>query len=212
MILHGYWRSTAAYRVRIGLNLKGQAYGQLNHDLRAHQHRDPSFLALSPQGLVPVLQTEKGVLTQSVPILEWLEERYPDPALLPNDEFDRAIVRSMAALIAADIHPVNNLRVLNALREDFAATPEQTTAWITRWIGKGFAALDRLITQHGGDYAYGDQVSLADCLIVPQVYAANRFDVDLAPYRNVTRVAACAGALEPFRAAHPDRQPDANAP
>jgi maleylpyruvate isomerase len=210
MILHDYWRSTAAYRVRIGLNLKGLSYTQVAHDLRRGEQRDPGFLSLSPQGLVPALEIDEGVLTQSLAILEWLEDRQPIPPLLPSDVFGRAIVRSMAALIAADIHPVNNLRILNALRQDFAATPEQIQAWMARWIGAGFGALDRLVAQYGGAFAYGDVPGLADCVIVPQVYAARRFAIDLTPYPNVTRVAEKAAALAPFTVAHPDRQPDAD--
>ncbi|MDP3749528.1 MAG: maleylacetoacetate isomerase [Phenylobacterium sp.] len=212
LVLHGYWRSTAAYRLRIALNLKGVCYGQVAHDLRNGAQRDPAYLAIAPQGLVPSLETEDGVLTQSLAILEWLDEKWPQPAMLPADLRGRAIVRAMGALIGADIHPLNNLRVLQALRSDFRATPDQIDAWIVGWISDGFVALDRLIAQHGGAFAYGDQPGLADCLLVPQVYSAERFKVDLDSFPNVRRAASAAGALAPFAAAHPAIQPDADAP
>ena len=210
VILHGYWRSTASYRVRIALNVKGVAYEQATHDLRTGAQRDPAFLALAPQGLVPALESEDGALTQSLAILEWIEERWPEPPLLPEDSYGRAVVRAMAGLIAADIHPLNNLRVLQTLRAVFSATPEQVQAWISRWIDDGFFALERMVETHAGRFAYGDHLTLADCVLVPQVYSAERFSVDLAPYPRLRRVAATATALEPFAAAHPARQPDAD--
>jgi maleylpyruvate isomerase len=211
LTLHGYWRSTASYRVRIALNLKGVAYDQAPHDLRTGAQRDPAYLALAPQGLVPALEASDGPITQSLAILEWIEECWPQPALLPQHHYGRAVVRAMAGLITADIHPLNNLRVLEALREQFSATPEQVQAWITRWIADGFAALERMIGAHGGQFAFGDQPSLADCTLVPQVYSAERFGVDLGPYVHIRRVATVAMALEPVAAGHPSRQPDADA-
>jgi maleylpyruvate isomerase len=208
--LHGYWRSTASYRVRIALNLKGIAYEQAAHDLRLGEQRDPGYRAIAPQGLVPALETDGLVVTQSLAILEWLEERFPEPALLPADPDGRAVVRSMAALIACDIHPLNNLRVLQALRSQLSADEPQVEAWIGRWIGEGFAALEELLARHGGAFAYGDAPSLADCCLVPQVYSAERFKVDLAPYPRIRAAAARAGELAAFVAAHPARQPDAD--
>jgi maleylpyruvate isomerase len=208
--LHGYWRSTASYRVRIALNLKGIAYEQAAHDLRLGEQRDPGYRAIAPQGLVPALETDGLVVTQSLAILEWLEERFPEPALLPADPNGRAVVRSMAALIACDIHPLNNLRVLQALRSQLSADEPQVEAWIGRWIGEGFAALEELLGRHGGAFAYGDAPSLADCCLVPQVYSAERFKVDLAPYPRIHAAAARAGELAAFVAAHPARQPDAD--
>ena len=212
LILHGYWRSTASYRVRIAMNLKGVAYDQATHDLRTGAQRDPAYLALAPQGLVPALQSPEGPLTQSLAILEWIEERWPEPALLPQDLHGRAVVRAMANLIAADIHPLNNLRVLQALREQFSASPDQIQAWIAQWITDGFTALDRMIGDHGGVFAFGDQPSLADCVLVPQVYSAERFGVALEPFVHLRRAAAAALALRPVTAAHPSQQPDADAP
>lgn len=182
MILHGYWRSTTAYRVRIALALKGVAYDQVNHDLRTGAQRDAAYLVLNPQGLVPALEVEGRILTQSPAILEWLEATYPDPPLLPADPTDAAIVRSIAATIGCDIHPVNNLRILNTLRDDFQATPEQVTAWIGRWISDGFAAIEGLIAQYGDGFAYGATPTLADCYLVPQVYAAERYSVDMSGF------------------------------
>src|ERR1700722_14481762 len=136
--LHGYWRSTASYRVRIALNLKGLAYDQETHDLRLGEHKTASYKAYAPQGLVPALEADRQILTQSPAILEWIEERWPEPSLLPTDTSDRAIVRAMAALIACDIHPLNNLRVSQKLRSKFGATSEQVDAWIACWIAEGF--------------------------------------------------------------------------
>ncbi|WP_165191449.1 maleylacetoacetate isomerase [Caulobacter soli] len=210
LLLHGYWRSTASYRVRIGLALKGVDHASATHDLRLGRQAEAAYRALAPQGLVPALETDLGVVTQSLAILEWLEETCPTPPLLPGDAHGRAIVRSMAALVACDIHPLNNLRVLQVLRDELALAQPQLDAWIARWIGDGFAALEPLITRHGGAFAYGDQPGLADCLIVPQVYSAQRFKVDLSPYPRLVAAASAAAALPAFAAAHPARQPDAD--
>ena len=210
--LHGYWRSTASYRVRIALGLKGVPYDSATYDLRTGAHQDPAYGRLAPHGLVPALETEGGVIVESPAILEWLEERYPDPRLLPDDPMGRAVVRGMVGLVACDIHPLNNLRVLKALRTEFGADQGAIDAWIARWIGEGFAALETLVAQHGRGFAYGDQPSLADCLVVPQVYAAERFKVDLEAFPAIRAAARRAGALEPVQAAHPDRQPDADRP
>ncbi len=211
MTLHGYWRSTASYRVRIALNLKSVAYDQAAHDLRTGAQRAPAYLALSPQGLVPALETPDGTLTQSLAILEWIEERWPQPALLPQDSHGRAIVRAMANLVAADIHPLNNLRVLKALREQFSATPDQVQVWISRWMREGFTALEQMVGDYGSKFAFGDRPSLADCVLVPQLYSAERFDVDLTPFVHLRRVASAALALSPVAAARPSQQPDADA-
>jgi maleylpyruvate isomerase len=212
MKLHGYWRSTAAYRVRIALNLKDVAYETVAHDLRAGAHRQPDYLALAPQGLVPALETSQGVITQSLAILEWLEQRYPAPALLPPDAEGRARIRAMAALVATDVHPLNNLRVLNHLRTAFGADEAQIAAWIRRWIQEGFTALEQQIACVGGDFAFGDAPTLADCVLVPQVYSARRFGVDLEAFPRIRRASLFAAGLAAFAAAHPDRQPDAHAP
>ena len=209
MILHGYWRSTTSYRVRIALNLKQCSYEQRTHDLRTGAQRDARYLALNPQGLVPALEIGDGtILTQSPAILEWLDASYPAPPLLPADPAKAAIVRSIAAAIGCDIHPVNNLRILDALRTDFAATPGQVSAWITRWMTAGFDAIEPHIARHGDGYAFGATPTLADCYLVPQVYAAERFAIDLAHYPRLAAAAANAATLPAFAAAHPDMQPD----
>lgn len=209
MILHGYWRSGAAYRVRIALALKGVAYAQVNHDLRIGGQADPAYAALNPQRLVPALEVDGLVLTQSVAILEWLDERFPDPPLLPGDADDRAIVRAMVATLATDVHPLHNLRTLKALRQDFGASEKQVNAWMARWMTDGFAAIEALIARHGGAFAYGDTPTLADCATVPALYSAARFGVDTAPYPRLVATGARTAALA--EAAHPGRQPDADA-
>ena len=211
-ILHGYWRSTASYRVRIALNLKGVAHDQRTHDLRQGAQRSGAYLALNAQGLVPALELDGTVLTQSLAILEWLDEVHPATPLLPSTPDARAVVRAMAGVVACDIHPLNNLRVLNAMRGDFAASDAQVQAWIARWIAEGFTALERLVERHGGAFAFGDSPTLADCCLVPQIYSAERFAVDLAPFPRLVAVGARARALPAFAAAHPDRQPDADPP
>ena len=209
MILHGYWRSGAAYRVRIALALKRVAYDQVNHDLRTGGQADPAYVALNPQRLVPALEVDGLVLTQSVAILEWLEERFPDPPLLPADADGRAIVRAMVATLATDVHPLHNLRTLKALRQDFDASEAQVDAWMARWMTDGFAAIEALIARHGGDFAYGDTPTLADCITVPALYSAVRFGVDTGPYPRLVASGARTAALA--EAAHPGRQPDADA-
>jgi len=213
MILYGYPLSSASYRVRIALALKNLPYESITKDLRAGEHREADYLDINSQGFVPSLKLDEGtVLGQSAAIIEYLDETYPDPPLLPAEPRARARVRSLSQAITSDIHPLNNLRVQKALRDQFSATPDQIQAWIARWITDGFAALEQMIGAHGGKFAFGDQPSQADCVLVPQVYAAERFAVDLAPFNQIRRVADAAMALEPVAAAHPSRQPDADAP
>ncbi len=210
MILHGYWRSGAAYRVRIALNLKGVAYEQKGVDLRTGAQRDPAFLSRNPQGMVPALEADGLVLTQSPAILEWLEETRPEPPLLPSSPADRAAVRAMTALVVCDVHPLNNLRVLKALRETFDANQAAVDAWAGRWIGAGFDALERLVERHGAGFCFGAAPTLADVALIPQMYSARRFNVDPARWPGLMRVEAAALALPAFAEAHPDRQPDAD--
>jgi maleylpyruvate isomerase len=208
-VLHGYWRSGTSWRVRIALELKGLAYEHAGHDLRKGEQRSDAYLKLNPQGLVPALEVEPGVLTQSPAILEWIEERWPEPPLLPPEPFARAEVRAMAALVACDIHPLNNLRVLKALKHDLGADDAKLSAWAARWITAGFDALERAIERHGRGWAWGDAPTFADCCLIPQVYSARRFEVDLTPYPHILAVDARAAEHAAFQAAHPDRQPDA---
>lgn len=210
MILHGYWRSGAAYRTRIALELKGLAYEQAGHDLRTGAQKDAAYIALNPQGLVPALEVDGAVLTQSPAILEWLEEAHPAPPLLPADAVDRAHVRAMAALIGCDIHPLNNLRVGKALRESFGADQAAVDAWAARWIVPGFDALEALVARHGAGWCFGDAPTLADCYLIPQIYSARRFNVPLDAFPRLLAIDAAARAHPAFIAAHPDRQPDAD--
>jgi len=208
LTLHSAWRSSAAYRVRIGLNLKGLAYEIVPVNLVANQHQEPAFAALNPQQLLPALEVGGRTLTQSLAILDWLDETVPKPPLLPTDPFDRALVRSMAQIIASDIHPVNNLRILRALTELGVAEPGRED-WIRRWITDGFTALETMIVEHGRGFAFGDAPGLADCCLVPQVYNAERFKTDLTPFPALRAVAARCAQHPAFIAAHPNQQPDA---
>jgi len=213
LTLHSAWRASAPYRVRIGLNLKGLDYDIAPVDLVTSQHHGEAYRALNAQALVPTLEVaragEEGrKLTQSLAILEWLDETVPEPRLLPADPFDRAVVRAMAEIVACDIHPVNNLRILRALT-GLGVDQDGRDAWAQRWIGEGFAALEPMVAEHGKGYAFGDTPGLADCCLVPQVYNAARFHVDMAPFPAIR--AAVARALEhpAISAAHPNLQPDA---
>jgi len=210
MILHGYWRSGAAYRTRIGLNLKGLTYEQRGIDLRTGAQRSDSFVALNPQGMVPALEIDGAVLTQSPAILEWLDETFPSPPLLPAHPLERAHVRAMAALIGCDIHPLNNLRVGKALRESFGAEQAAVDAWAARWIVPGFEALDRLVAVHGDGWCFGAAPGLADCYLIPQIYSARRFNVALESFPRLLEIDRRAADHPAFAAAHPDRQPDAD--
>lgn len=210
MILHGYWRSGAGYRTRIALNLKGVEYRQAALDLRTGAQKSEAYLRLNPQGLVPALETDDGlVLTQSPAILEWLEETHPEPPLLPRDAAGRAQVRAMAALIGCDIHPLNNLRVLKAVR-GLGADQAGVDAWAGQWIIDGFTALEALVVRHGEGWCFGATPTLADCYLMPQLYSARRFNVDLAAFPRLLEIEARAEAHPAFIAAVPENQPDAD--
>ena len=210
LVLHGYWRSGTSYRTRIALNIKGVPYRQAPVDLRTGIQQSEAFRALNPQGLVPALETPEGVLTQSSAILEWLEETYPEPALLPRDPAARAAVRAMAMTVACDIHPLNNLRVLKYLKSPLGQAQESIDAWARHWITEGFTALETMISRHGGQFVFGDSLTLADCHLVPQYYSAQRFGVDCAPWPHLVAAVTRAMAEAPVQQAHPDLQPDAD--
>lgn len=207
LTLHGYWRSSAAYRVRLALALKGVSYNSVTHDLRTGGQHAEHYRTLQPQGLVPALEGPDGVLIQSPAIVEWLDERYPDPPLLPTDSAGRAVVRAMAAIVACDIHPINNLRVLTRLREDMQVDEAAIRDWIAHWVVEGFDALETLIARHGAGFAYGDTPTLADCHLLPQLYNAERFGVDLTPFPRL--VAAAQRLREQVPEAAPEAQDDA---
>jgi maleylpyruvate isomerase len=210
LVLHGYWRSGTSYRTRIALNIKGVPYDQTPVDLRTGEQQSDDFRSLNPQRLVPALETPDGVLTQSSAILEWLEERYPEPRLLPNEAGERAIVRAMAMAVACDVHPLNNLRVLNYLKHALGRPQTAIDAWAAHWISEGFSALEAMISDHGGRFAFGDRLTLADCHLVPQYYSAQRFNVDCSRWPRLSATVANAMAEVPVIRAHPNNQPDAD--
>jgi len=209
MKLHGYFRSSAAYRVRIALNLKGLSADHLPHHLRKGEQRDPSYLAINPQGLVPTLQDDRGViLTQSLAIIEWLDEIHPEPPLLPADPLRRAKVRAFAMVLACDTHPVQNLKVLGRLRE-LGLPDEQVTGWAAWANREGLSACETLIANEPGPFCFGAAPSLADLCLVPQLANARRFGVDLAAFPRLLKAEMAAKDLKAFADAAPDRQPDA---
>jgi maleylpyruvate isomerase len=209
MKLHGYFRSSAAYRVRIALNLKGLSADHLPHHLRKGEQRDPAYLAINPQGLVPTLQDDRGViLTQSLAIIEWLDETHPEPPLLPTDPLRRAKVRAFAMVLACDTHPVQNLKVLARLRE-LGLPDEQVTAWAAWANREGLTACETLIANEPGPFCFGAAPTLADLCLVPQLANARRFGVDLAVFPRLLKAETAAKDLKAFADAAPERQPDA---
>ena len=211
--VHGYFRSSSAYRLRIALNLKGVAHDFTSVHLRrgGGEQKSPAFRALNPQALVPALEADGLVLTQSLAIVEWLDETYPDPALLPAYKDLRAQVRAFAQVIACDVHPLQNLRVLDYLEQQFGADQAVKDAWCQRWIGDGLVACEALLARqtHAGDFCFGDTPGLADICLVPQVFNARRFNVDMAPYPTLVRIDAALTQLPQVAEAAPGKQPDA---
>ncbi|MGE7468405.1 maleylacetoacetate isomerase [Bosea sp. NPDC003192] len=209
MKLHGYFRSSAAWRVRIALNLKGVDVEHVSHHLRHGEQRDPAYLALNPQGLVPTLELDDGtVLTQSLAIIEWVDETRPDPALLPKEPLERAKVRAFAQAIACDTHPVQNLKVLNRLRE-LGHDGAVALAWAAGVNVDGLSACERLAANNPGPFCFGSEPSLADICLMPQLGNARRFKVDVAQFPRLLQAEAAAMELAAFRDAAPDRQADA---
>jgi maleylacetoacetate isomerase len=213
MIVHGFFRSSAAYRLRIALNLKGLAPTLHPVHLRRGDQRADAYTALNPQGLVPALETDDGaVLTQSLAIIEWLEETHPEPPLLPEDPLARAHARAFALVIACDVHPLQNLRVLRHLKEEFGQDQDGLDAWCRHWIAPGLAACETLSARAPeSDFLFGGRPGLAEIFLVPQMYSADRFGLDLAPYPRLRALRDRCEALPAFAAAHPSRQPDAEA-
>ena len=212
MRLYGYWRSSAAYRLRIALNLKGVAYDAVPVDLRAGGQRAPEFLAVNPQGIVPCLEDGATTLTQSLAIIEYLEETRPDPPLLPSDPAARARVRAIALAVACEMHPLNNLKVLQYLEQQVGVDEEGRRRWYHHWIAEGFGPLERILSETAGTFAFGDRPTLADVCLVPQVANAHRYRCDMAPYPTIRRVNERCLELPAFATAAPERQPDAPPP
>jgi maleylpyruvate isomerase len=209
MKLHGYFRSSASYRVRIALNLKGLTADHLPHHLRKGEQRDPAYLAINPQGLVPTLQEDRGaIITQSLAIIEWLDEIHPEPPLLPKDPLRRAKVRAFAMALACDTHPVQNLKILARLRE-LGLSEETVTGWAAWANREGLAACETLIQGESGPFCFGDAPTIADLCLVPQLANARRFGVDLDAFPRLLKAEAAARNNKAFADAAPERQPDA---
>jgi len=205
-ILYDYFRSSAAYRVRIALNLKGVDYESRQVDLRAGDQRSDEYRALNPQGLVPMLEIDGHRLTQSLAIINYLDLRYPNQPLIPAAAADRAHVVAMAMAIACDIHPLNNLRVLNYLKNELGHSQDEADAWYAHWISEGLPALEAMAKPQAGKFLFGDAPTGADVLLVPQLFNARRFNVPIDDYPTLLRAEENANKMEAFAAAHPDRQ------
>ena len=208
MKLHGYFRSSASYRVRIALNLKGLRAEHLPHHLRKGEQCAPAYLALNPQGLVPTLENDGEILTQSLAIIEWLEETYPEPPLLPKDLLRRAKIRAFSQAIACDIHPVQNLKVLARLRQ-LGLPEEKVTEWAAWANREGLAACEKLIAAEPGPFCFGAAPTMADLCLVPQLANARRFGVDVSAFPRLLQAETAAKALSAFADAAPERQSDA---
>ena len=210
MKLYSYYRSTAAYRVRIALKLKQIDYQQQAVNLLTSEQTEDDYQQINPQKLVPVLEHKGKRITQSMAILEYLEEVYPEPSILPKDTLERATARSLANVIACDIHPLNNLRVLKYLVGELAAEEKAKLNWYRHWIEEGFQAFEKCIEQtSNGKFCLGDRASIADILLIPQVYNAHRFEVDMQPFPLINSIETYCLTLPDFAAAIPENQPDA---
>ncbi len=210
MKLFGYFRSSAAFRVRIALNLKGLAYEDAFIHLRRGDQRGDAYRAINPQGLVPALEVDGDTLTQSMAIVEYLDETHPEPPFLPPDPAGRARVRALAAIVACDIHPINNLRVLRYLSRPLGHDQAAIETWYNHWITTGFEALERLLAadRRTGDFCDGARPGLADIALAPQAFNSERYRLDLSPYPTIARIYANCMKLDAFARAHPSNQPD----
>lgn len=213
MKLYTFFRSSASYRVRIALNLKGIEYEQAAIHLRrgGGEQLMPAYTALNPQALVPALADDGRILTQSLAIIEYLEEKYPEPPLLPSEPGDRALVRSMAMVVACEVHPIQNLRVLNFVKKEYGLSDEQVNRWAQHWIDLGLSALEQMIgaQPRRGKFCFGDAPTLADICLVPQLGNARRYGCDLAKYPKILEIENNCMAIGAFAAAAPEKQPDA---
>ncbi len=211
MKLYDYFRSSAAFRVRIALNLKGLSAERAFIHLRRNDQSAPAYLTLNPQGLVPALEDDGQAFTQSLAIIEYLDETHPEPPLLPGHPADRARVRALAQIIACDIHPLDNLRVLRYLADPLGHDEATIGRWFNHWIAKGFQALEAFLAEDDqtGAFCHGDAPGLADICLVPQVFNARRYKLDLAPYKTIARVFETCMAKDAFEKARPENQPDA---
>ncbi len=210
MRLYTFFRSSAAFRVRIALNLKGVEYETSTVDLPHGRHRESAFLDTNPQATIPVLDDDGTILWQSLAIIDYLDSRFPEPRLIPLDPVARARAQALAQLIVCEIHPLNNLRVLRYLRGELALDEAAVARWYRHWVAEGFAGLETLARRwSGGRYVFGDAVSIADVCLVPQVYNARRFECDLTPYPTLVRIADALRVEPAFARAAPERQPDA---
>lgn len=211
MKMYGFFRSGTSHRTRIVLNLKQIDYELLPISVMKNEHKQASFKAINPQGFVPVLAINDQLLIQSPAIIEWLEESHPEHPLLPSDALGRAKVRALAAVVGCDIHPINNKRILDYLRQVLKLDDQQVEQWCQHWIDEGFSALETLLAadENRGDFCYGQQPTLADAYLIPQVDSSKRFHVDLSKYPNIQRIYDACMALPAFQAAAPMKQPDA---
>jgi maleylacetoacetate isomerase len=211
MKLYDFHRSSAAFRVRIALNLKRLPAERTFIHLRRNDQSAPAYLALNPQGLVPTLEDDGQIFTQSLAIIEYLDETHPEPALLPGHPGDRARVRALAQLIACDIHPIDNLRVLRYLANPLGHDETTIRQWFNHWIATGFAALEEFLAEDGqtGEFCHGDTPGLADICLVPQVFNARRYTLEMTPYPTIQRLFENCMRVDAFEAARPENQPDA---
>lgn len=211
MKLYTFFRSSAAFRMRIALNCKGLAYESQIVSLPKDEHKLAAYLAVNPQGLVPALEDRGKIYVQSLAMMEYLEEAYPQPALLPAAAEDRAYVRAVAQIVACEIHPLNNLRTLRYVKKSYGLDDEGVNVWYRHWIAEGLGSMEAFLASRGktGKYCYRDQVTIADCCLVPQVFNAQRYACDLAPYPGIMAIFGQCMQLDAFIAAQPSRQPDA---